>query len=282
MNKHSSENLLDNNESIKLQVLICTLGEAGIQRVAKGEHPRVPGVEYLVSWQLPDGDAAIPDELLRPDFKIIKTKSIGIANNRNNAIFHASAPISIMTDDDVSYNQEELQNVINCYSQNPNIDFITFKYNSSRFPKKYPRHTFNLNTPPKGYYVSCIEITFRTSKIKNIVSFNEHFGFHTTFHGGEEDIFIHDCLKAGLNGIFIPDILGTHNHSTTGNRDSDKNKAIICKGAIFYHTHTQTWPLRMFVHAYRYSKSKGPFSFFNYCYYWLKGIIIAYNNKVFK
>lgn len=61
MNKHSSENLLDNNGAIKLQVLICTLGEAGIQRVAKGEHPHVPGVEYLVSWQLPDGDVAIPD-----------------------------------------------------------------------------------------------------------------------------------------------------------------------------------------------------------------------------
>ena len=92
MNKHSSENLLDNNGAIKLQVLICTLGEAGIQRVAKGEHPHVPGVEYLVSWQLPDGDVAIPDELSRPDFKIIKNTTRGLSRNRNLSIAAATAP----------------------------------------------------------------------------------------------------------------------------------------------------------------------------------------------
>jgi len=261
----------DNTESVKLQVLICTLGEAGIRRVAEGSHPRVPGVEYLVSWQLPDGDTDIPKELIRSDFKIYKTKSKGIAINRNHAISKASAPLALMTDDDVSYTEKELKNVIKQYKLNPTADLITFKYHSSKFPKTYPKHIFNLNNPPKGYYVTCFEITFRTSKIKKNITFNPHFGFNTTFHGGEEEVFIYDAIKSGINCVFIPCFVGTHNHSTTGDRDSHKDISIITKGAIFYHTHSKTWFLHMLAHALR----EKNIPFHSYCLYWIKGVFKA-------
>ncbi len=270
------------NQNIKLQVLICTLGEAGIKRIVDAQHPAVPGVEYLVSWQLPDGDMDISEELKhRDDFKIVKTDSIGIAINRNNAIANATAPIAIMTDDDVFYTKEELLNVITQYENHPNADLITFKYRSSGFPKSYPEKMFNLNNPPKGYYVSCIEITFSTEKIKNRVIFNKHFGFNTTFHGGEEDVFIYDALKSGLNCIFIPDFLGTHNHSSTGDKDINKPESIITKGAIFYHTHKWTWPLRMIIHAYRQKNSFNHLTILQYCIIWIKGIFKAIKYEVF-
>lgn len=62
----------------RLQVMICTFGKEGIARVTASSHPIVDGVEYLVGWQLPDGDAEIPMELIeRPDFHIFKEKSRG-------------------------------------------------------------------------------------------------------------------------------------------------------------------------------------------------------------
>ena len=69
---------------VKLQVLICTIGAEGIGRVVESSHPIVEGVEYLVSWQLPDGDMDVPEALaVRDDVKVCKVNSRGICRNRN-------------------------------------------------------------------------------------------------------------------------------------------------------------------------------------------------------
>ena len=70
---------------VKLQVLICTIGAEGIGRVVDSSHPEVEGVEYLVSWQLPDGDMDVPEALVvRDDVKVCKVNNRGICRNRNN------------------------------------------------------------------------------------------------------------------------------------------------------------------------------------------------------
>lgn len=269
-------------EEIQLQVLICTMGEAGIRRVAEGKHPLVAGVEYLVSWQLPDGDCPIPAALQRPDFKFFKIYSRGIAKNRNHALTIASAPCAIMTDDDTWFSEEQLQMVIRSHMNNPDYGIITFKYYSEFYPKKYPQQEFNLNHQPKGYFVSCIEITFKPGMIVNNVYFNEHFGFYTTFHGGEEDVFIYDCLKFGIKAKFIPTYMCTHQNSTTGERDCQNPKLIMSKGAIFAHIHPYSWIPRMLVHAYRYGNTYGMKEFIPYCVYWLKGVGKALKLQVFR
>ena len=70
-----------------LEVLICTIGAEGIRRVAASQRPEIPGVLYLVYWQLPDGDLPVPDELRnRHDTIVIKSASRGISVNRNRAL----------------------------------------------------------------------------------------------------------------------------------------------------------------------------------------------------
>lgn len=273
MNKHSSENLLDNNESIKLQVLICTLGEAGIQRVAKGEHPRVPGVEYLVSWQLPDGDVAIPDELLRPDFKIIKNTSRGLSRNRNLSIAAATAPYCLISDDDLDYFADNIAKIIDIFDKNPELDIATFKY-SGADTKQYPDHSFNLSKPPKGYYISSVEIAFKRSTIlESGVIFNEQFGVGAEFPAGEEDLWIHDLLKRKHEGKFFPIIIAYHPGETTGTRCATDPDIIRAKGAVFAHTHPFTWPLRMLTHAWRIHRSESKISASKYLKFWLEGAL---------
>ena len=41
---------MDCNGNIELQVLLCTFGEEGMERVVKSCHPEVEGVEYAVSY----------------------------------------------------------------------------------------------------------------------------------------------------------------------------------------------------------------------------------------
>lgn len=258
-------------EEIQLQVLICTMGEAGIRRVAESRHPQVAGVEYLVSWQLPDGDCPIPEALLRPDFCIVKNPTRGLSHNRNLAISAASAPLCLISDDDIDYTPEALRLVINTFHNNPDLDIATFKY-SGADTKYYPDFSFDLRKPAKGYYVSSIEMGFRLESVrKSGVEFNQRFGIGAEFPAGEEDIWIYDLLQSGLKGRFFPSVIARHAEETTGTRRALDPAIIRTKGAVFRHTHPRSWPLRMLAHALRHARRHGITSFFPYCHNWLKG-----------
>lgn len=264
MNKH--------DQNIKLQVLICTLGEAGIKRIVTAKHPYVSGVEYLVSWQLPDGDIEIPEELKqRSDFKVFKNNTRGLSKNRNIALSLASAPYCLISDDDLDYSEDGLLQIIRKFEDDPQLDIATFKYSGSDC-KFYPDFSFDLSKPPKGYFISSVEIAFRRNRIiESHIKFNENFGIGAKFPAGEEDIFIYDLLKRRLKGYFFPITIASHEGLTTGTRLADNPALIITKGAVFAHTHRWTWPLRMLVHAWRFRKTENGFSMYSYIKYWLNG-----------
>lgn len=268
---------------VKLQVLICTIGAEGIRRVVESSHPVVDGVEYLVSWQLPDGDIGVPEELAcRDDVKVCKVKSRGICRNRNNAIRCATASLCLMSDDDVCYKEEELQSLISAFEQYADADIITVRHHSDGFSKFYPEVSFNLTKVPKGYYVSCIEIAFRLGAVKGVVAFNENISIGTpVLRCGEEDVFMHDAKKAGLKARFVPITVGTHNHPTTAGRDAEEPYFWMTKGAVFSYIHRFTWLPRIVVNAWRISrKSEKSFGFF--LMNALRGVKYAHKNKVFK
>ena len=271
----------------ELQVLISTFGKNGIERVVKADHPQVPGVEYLVSWQLPDGDEAIPNKLLRPDFKIVKTASRGISRNRNNALKEATAPLCLISDDDVTYTVERLRAIINSFSRNPEADIITFKYHSERKNKIYPPEEFSLDNPPKGYFVSSIEIAFRREAVaKTGILFNENYGIGGEFMAYEELIFIKDLLHAGLSGIFLPITIAEHPELPSGQSNTNNPDFIKATGAAYIHLYKYTWPLRMIKRAWcNYNPDKvsesgfPPLSRFRYIRLWIQGAIKGYSLK---
>lgn len=266
----SERNNNTSNSQTILQVLICTFGAEGIKRIADADHPRVPGVEYLVSWQLPDGDLPMPSKLDRPDFRIVKTDTRGLSRNRNHALMAATAPLCLISDDDVSYTADELESVIRSFKSHPEADIITFKYRSDTDHKFYPDASFDLSAPVKGYFASSIEIAFlRERVVESGISFNEDFGIGGVFMAGEEDLFLHGLLRKGLKGIYIPEVIAYHPALSTGEAQVDNPDYIRTKGAVFIILHPHSWPLRMLAHAARH-KSSG-ITRWQYIKQWLKG-----------
>lgn len=274
------------DSGVKLQVLICTYGRSGLSRVAEASHPEIPGVEYLVCIQddgsVTDHDA--PKALMRNDIKFIVSSSIGLSVNRNIAIYHASAPLLLISDDDVDYTEEGLKAVMDGFDNNPEADILTFKYASPSSRKYYPSVSFPLGRPPKGYFASSIEIAMRRESVQGKVWFNENFGVRAIFPSGEEEIFLRDCLDKGLNGIFIPTTIATHTGLTTSERNLMYASRPQTKGAVFLHLHPLDWPLRMVMHAIReiplWRKGLVP-SPLSYCSNWIKGVRMARKAKVF-
>lgn len=274
---------MDMEEDIKLQVLICTYGRDGIERVNNGLHPKNKGVEYLISWQASEG-VEVPDSLQREDFRIYRTNTKGLSKNRNHALSKATAPFLLISDDDVDYTQEGLNAVINSFEKNPDMDILTFKYASISASKNYPEHTFSLKNPDKGYFVTSIEIALRCKNIKGKVWFNEDFGIGAHFPSGEEDVFIKDILELGLTGQYLPITIARHDGTTTSERNPKLPSRPQTNGAVFLHLHPKDWFLRMIVHAIReipqWRKGKVP-SPLSYCLNWMKGVRMAKRMKVF-
>lgn len=258
----------------RLQVMICTFGKEGIARVTASSHPIVDGVEYLVGWQLPDGDAEIPMELIeRPDFHIFKEKSRGLSRNRNLLLSKATAPILLISDDDVDYTSEQLIKLIDEFDRNPDYGLMTFKYDSVNSKKDYPDNEFDLDRPAKGYFPTSFEIAFRIDILRKGILFNELFGIGAEFPSGEEDVFLYECLKNGIKGKFVPMIICRHDGTTTSERDYMKCSYIQTKGAVFSIIRPCSWPLRMIVHALRkpFGRSSLKASL-SYIREWLKGV----------
>ncbi len=268
----------------KLQVLICTLGQDGIERVASCNHPKVEGVEYLVSWQLTDGPRKIPEALKRPDFKIITNTTRGLSRNRNIALIASTAPIALIADDDVKYTAENLRMLMKAFETHPEADVLLCRaLRGDGLPfKPHPDRAVTLDQQPKGYYVISFEMAFRTASVKKAGTlFNELFGIGAPLPMGEESIWLTDMVNAGLKVLLLPLDICVHPGLTTSERKGKDPLHIGAKGAAVMHMHPFSWPMRMIAIGRRESEGiEGGLK--TYVKYWMDGVRLARRLKAFK
>lgn len=240
---------METNPEIKLQVLICTFGKTGINRLSSHSLPKTEGVEYLISWQNYSESPDIPESLHRPDIKVCICNSTGLSKNRNNALALCSATFCLIADDDLDFDSLGLLSIIDNFIKCPEIDIATYQYTGDD-NKRYPDKTFDLRHPPEGYFVSSIEIAFRRNPIiESGIKFDERFGIGAEFIAGEENIWISKLLKSGLKGRFFPVNIANHAGMSSGVRAHNDPELICAKGACFAIIHPISWPLRMIAHS---------------------------------
>lgn len=271
-----------------LQVCICTLGQPGIDRIAEKDYPIVNGVEHLVFLQQPNGKVSIPQKITnRQDFRIIPSATRGIAVNRNLALFGADAPIAMITDDDVVYTEEDYLTVIQLFEERPTTLAISTRYRSANYPKTYPDKEFDWREDRRHYHLTAFELAVRPQLIREKIRFNEHFGFHTDFLGGEDDIFYYEAIRRGLDCRFVPVEIGRHDHPTTSVKSLADLRRIETKGAIVSFVSPFAWPFRLIAHLCRetsLSPRKNPSKFFPITYLraWFRGRKRAKELKIFR
>lgn len=257
----------------RLEVLISTLGEEGLRRVANHRHPAMIGVRYTVCVQTGSyKNPEIPESLRRDDFTIGFIEGMGLSHNRNHLLSIAKTPYILISDDDVDYSEGQLDGLISVVDSHPGISLFAFQYLSGSSSKRYPPAEFDLAKPPKGYYPSSIEITCRLEDIKSFgIGFDTRFGIGAEFPAGEEELFVHAVLKAGLKGRYFPIPICRHDTPSTGDRQPSQ-AMIRSKAAVIRRIHPHTWPVRMFMHAVRNSKQRSNISFVEYIRFWMSGV----------
>lgn len=243
--------------NLKLEILICTIND-GINGIKKMLMPQEKDISYLISWQQTEDfkNRNIPEELNRNDIRVFPIEGKGLSRNRNNAIANAKGDICLIADDDVKFNKNGLERMMETFTQNPSLDLATFKYESRSFPKYYPSEAFDLRYSPRFYHCSSIEMAFRRKSIQGKILFNELFGLGAPVLGaGEEFVFIRDAMKENLNCRFFPISIVHHEAPSTAQGNGGNPSVIMARGVAIRMQNPHTWPLRYIVNARRISKS---------------------------
>ena len=222
-----------------LDLLISTLGNDGIKRVAAMGLPKCEGVRYIVAWQLPDGidTAETPDALKRDDVTLLRHRSIGVSRNRNYALAHSTAVICLTADDDLIYTKANLISVMEAFADNPELDLAGFRVECVS-DKWYPDYGFDLRKPAKGYDISEYEMAYRRKSVQGIINFNELLGLNSPrVHAGEGPVSLITALARGLNCRYFPVVIGRQTRLTTGFRPTTDSGIMMAIGVVLYLRH---------------------------------------------
>lgn len=221
----------------ELDVLICTFGSEGLRRVAAMSAPAVEGVHYVVCCQNPDGDDLSGEAeiiLRRNDFELHEFADRGLSVNRNHSIEVAKAPFALISDDDIHHSARGLRAVMEAFRSDPSLDVATFR---SEMPEArvYPEAMHDLSKPFRFYYAVSFEIAFRTRSIRECpgLRFSALAGIGAPRLGsGEEELFLHHAIRAGLRGRFFPVEILSHPGSTTSGRSASDPRVLRAKGVV--------------------------------------------------
>lgn len=206
--------------------------------------------------------------------KIINTTERGLSRSRNMALKNATGDICLLCDDDELLVDDISVLVNDAYKKYAQADLIAFKL---EYPKKYPSRVKRIG------YLSALKIASwqlsfkRSSIISSGIVFDESIGSGVSKAGGEEVLFIYDCLKKGLKVFYVPICLGRVNQSNNEtsqwfrgyNADYFYDRGIFTRkllgriGAIIYAFYFVVVKYRLYVHS---------ISFFNAMKYLLRGI----------
>lgn len=228
-----------------INILVSTI-DGGIKRVDKVLLEPRPDLKYFISHQFTaEENRQIPDNLLRDDVSIGQIEGRGLCRNRNHSLLMADGDVVILADDDVRYRPEYIDMVKREFTSDEEMAVCCFKIATPDVDpeyKDYMGYPYLLNEETH-HYISSLEIVFRPAEIKRKkISFDERFGLGSELNSfGEEAVFIHDCIKAGLKVKYIPEYLVEH-PSTSMIKSIERFAAInnIFKGA--YDARRYGWP----------------------------------------
>ena len=209
----------------RLGVLLATFNE-GIYNVQDKMLPQLKNCDVFISHQVTD-DKYIQKNIANKNVRYDVLHSVGLSKNRNNCLKNMQNEINLIADDDLEYIPGFEKIILEAFEKNKEADIITFQIEGKvKFPNKQWHNMFTI------VKVSSVTIAFRASAIKKSgIIFNEKFGLGAPYPQGEENIFLKDCLDAGLKILADPQVIVKHPHASSGENFDDRH--ICAKTLVF-------------------------------------------------
>ena len=179
-----------------LQVLVATMHQADLSIVDK-MNIRCNAVIANQS----DREEVVNSNSAYGNVKMITTPTRGVGLNRNIALMASDADVLLFADDDVIYNDDMPERVMEAFRKLPNADVIVFGMdlvkNGVVFEKRETgiKRLHVRNSMRFGTYRVAVR---RSALINENITFHQRFGGGCDFGSGEDTLFIKSCFDHGL------------------------------------------------------------------------------------
>lgn len=150
--------------------------------------------------------------------KLYELKGKGVAKSRNAALKYGAGEYLIFADDDITFKEDGLENLIHYFDEHPECAIIMAQTvdETGKLRKKYPSKQHRL-TRFNSAKAATYEMMIRLDAIRDKqINFDENFGAGVENFLGDEYIFIADALKKGLKGVFLPVVVAVHPKDSSG------------------------------------------------------------------
>lgn len=162
-------------------------------------------------------------------------QEFGIGLSRNHALLRSKGDIVLFADDDVVYNDQYVEDIIEEFEKNQKADIIIFNLESTN----ENRAEYMNQKHKRIHFYNCLKygtfrIAARTSVMhKRIISFSTLFGGGSRYGSGEDSLFLIECLKKGLKVYASPKTIGNVKHQESTWFCGYSEKYWKDKGALF-------------------------------------------------
>jgi len=190
--------------------------------------------------------------------KLINSTDKGLSKSRNLAIENASADICAIADDDMLYDDDYSEKIIEAHEKYPEADVIAFQVTRVGNPSSNPerekkfREKANWDKYLTSMKITSVEMTFKREKIvDNDITFNPNFGVGAKFNNGEENIFLYEVLRKGLKILYLPITIAEVDASESTWYEGFTKRFFYTMGAKFYNMSPKFHHLLMYQYAVR-------------------------------
>lgn len=129
---------------------------------------------------------------------VIYTIERGLSRSRNMALSLATGDICVISDDDESFTDDYVDRICEAYRQYPEYGVIYFEIGNRLNGKRGYRKDMVV-TKFKTLPLCSVQITFKRLEIEHRnIRFNPDFGAGVSLAGGEEHLFMFECIDKGI------------------------------------------------------------------------------------
>ncbi|MBR7742080.1 glycosyltransferase [Phycicoccus sp. BSK3Z-2] len=201
------------------------------ERVGRIDPPRDPAVEVVVLVQ---GPGPVPDV---PGARTVRLGSLGVARSRNAALDVAGRRYLLFCDDDVEVDLDGVAAGIERLRRTG----AAIALGRGTSPDRTLRKRYSPDGTPLTLLNSAKAATYELLvDVEQVrahgVRFDHRFGAGAQYYLGDEYVFIADALRAGLRGVAVAEVFGTHPATSSGSRwgtEADRAVRAVVLNRVF-------------------------------------------------
>ena len=167
--------------------------------------------------------------------RIIHRIEKGVGLSRNTALENADHELIQFGDDDIVYDDGYVQKVIAEFDSHPEADILLFNVKAQEGRETYWNTDFaRVNWRNYGRYPAYAICARRQKLIDSGVRYSLLFGGGAPYMNGEDSLFLHDCLKAGLAIYRTPVAIGKERRGESTWFKGYTDKFFFDRGVLYH------------------------------------------------